>query len=199
MTTHRRFDFSLLASRSSLAVQAEHRLLRAPPRARRRRRHARAARGRRPRRALTAARLAEPRRDPVRALAEVLGMTIPLYCLAVVAVLPYVCSWVGGLLPLPAVRRPRQQDPTPPDRPASQGVGARAQAAQANAWEALPFFTAAVVISHLAGADARKAALLSETFVVDARPAPDPLRGGSGRPPLARLRPSASSASSGFS
>jgi len=92
-------------------------------------------------------------------------MTVPLYCLAVVALLPYVCSWVAGYF------RYRQfgtlDNKTPRLQQAGlEGVGARAQAAQANAWEALPFSTAAVVISHLAGADARKAALLSETFVV---------------------------------
>jgi uncharacterized MAPEG superfamily protein len=92
-------------------------------------------------------------------------MTVPLYCLAVVALLPYVCSWVAGYF------RYRQfgtlDNKTPRLQQAGlEDVGARAQAAQANAWEALPFFTAAVVISHLAGADAHKAALLSETFVV---------------------------------
>lgn len=92
-------------------------------------------------------------------------MTVPLSCLAVVAVLPYVCSWVAGYF------RYRQFGAIDNKNPRTQqarleGIGARAQAAQANAWEALPFFTAAVVIAHLAGADARKAALLSETFVV---------------------------------
>ncbi len=91
-------------------------------------------------------------------------MTVPLYCLAVVAVLPYACSWLAGYFryrQFGAIdnKNPRRQ------QAALEGAGARAQAAQANAWEALPFFTAAVVVAHLAGADARKAALLSETFV----------------------------------
>jgi len=91
-------------------------------------------------------------------------MTIPLACLAVVALLPYVCAWTGGFFRYRQFgaldnKSPRTQ------QAAMEGIGARAQAAQANAWEALPFFTAAVVVSHLAGADPVKAARLSEIFV----------------------------------
>jgi uncharacterized MAPEG superfamily protein len=91
-------------------------------------------------------------------------MTIPLYCLAIVAVLPYLCSWVAGYFryrQFGAIdnKNPRRQ------QAGMEGVGARAQAAQANAWESLPFFTAGVVVSHLAGADPHRAATLSELFV----------------------------------
>jgi uncharacterized MAPEG superfamily protein len=92
-------------------------------------------------------------------------MTVPLTCLAIVAFLPYVCAWTGGYFRYRQFgtidnRNPRNQ------QAAMDGIGARAQAAQANAWEALPFFTAAVVVSHLTGASPGKAAVLSEVFVV---------------------------------
>lgn len=91
-------------------------------------------------------------------------MTIPLYCLAIVAVLPYLCSWVAGYFRYRQFgtidnKNPRRQ------QAGMESAGARAQAAQANAWEALPFFTAGVVVSHLAGADPHRAATLCETFV----------------------------------
>jgi uncharacterized MAPEG superfamily protein len=91
-------------------------------------------------------------------------MTTPLTCLAIVAFLPYVCAWTGGYFRYRQFgtldnKNPRLQ------QGAMAGAGARAQAAQANAWEALPFFTAAVTVAHLAGADAHRAAVLSEIFV----------------------------------
>ncbi|MFT6592409.1 MAG: putative MAPEG superfamily protein [Zhongshania sp.] len=46
-----------------------------------------------------------------------------------------------------------------------EGAGARAYAAQQNAWEALPVFTAAVVIAHLAGVDPAKSAIAAEVFI----------------------------------
>jgi len=91
-------------------------------------------------------------------------MTIPFQCLAVVAFLPYVCSWMGGYF---RYRQFGRIDNKNPRRQAAalEGAGARAQAAQANAWEALPFFTAGVVVSHLSGADPETAATLSIVFV----------------------------------
>ena len=44
-------------------------------------------------------------------------------------------------------------------------VAARAYAAQQNAWEALAVFTAAVVVAHLAGADAGTSATASLVFI----------------------------------
>ena len=56
-------------------------------------------------------------------------------------------------------KNPRQQQSE------SIGAGARAVAAQANAWEALPVFASAVIVNHLANADAGTAAMLSMVFV----------------------------------
>lgn len=77
-------------------------------------------------------------------------MTIPLWCLAVVMFLPYLLAGYADYL------RIRQFGSMDNDDPRTQsakleGVGARAWAAQQNAWEALPFFAAAVVIVHLSG------------------------------------------------
>lgn len=92
-------------------------------------------------------------------------MTTPLWCLAVVAVLPYVCAGAGSYF---RYRQFGRVDNKNPRRQGAQleGAGARIQAAQANAWEALPFFTAGVVAAQLGGADPGKAATLSEVFVV---------------------------------
>jgi uncharacterized MAPEG superfamily protein len=84
-------------------------------------------------------------------------MSTPLWCLVIVALLPYVLSFTGGyfrMRQLGAVdnKHPRQQIPK------LEGVGARAYAAQANAWEALGFFTAAVVVLHLANPEAARGA-----------------------------------------
>ncbi|MFN8543792.1 MAG: MAPEG family protein [Candidatus Binatia bacterium] len=91
-------------------------------------------------------------------------MTAPLWCLVVVAFLPYACAWTGAYFrqrQFGAIdnRNPRQQQAR------LEGGGARIVAAQANAWEALPFFTAAVLVSHVAGADPTRAALLAKIFV----------------------------------
>jgi len=76
-------------------------------------------------------------------------MTTPLWCLVIVALLPYLLSFSGGYF------RMRQLGAIDNKQPRLQvakleGIGARAYAAQANAWEALGFFTAAVVVLHLA-------------------------------------------------
>ena len=92
-------------------------------------------------------------------------MTTPLVCLMIVAFMPYVCAWVGAYFKVKQFgtldnKNPRQQNAK------LEGVGARLAAAQANAWEALPFFTAAVVASQLGHAEPGRAAWLSELFVV---------------------------------
>lgn len=92
-------------------------------------------------------------------------MTTPFWCLALVALLPYVLSTAGGLLRMRQFgyldnKHPRSQ------AAALEGVGARVQAAQANAWEALPFFATAVIVAHLAGADPESSARASVGFAL---------------------------------
>ena len=92
-------------------------------------------------------------------------MTTPLWCLAAVAFLPYVVAWSGAYF---KVKQFGTLDNKNPRRQSArlEGVGERLAAAQANAWEALPFFTAAVVTAQLAGAAPGPAAWLSEGFLL---------------------------------
>jgi uncharacterized MAPEG superfamily protein len=92
-------------------------------------------------------------------------MTTPFWCLLVAVLLPYPLSWVVGWQRMVQFgkidnKNPRQQQAR------LQGLGARAQAAENNAFEALPVFATAVFVSHLAGASAGTAAMLSVVWVV---------------------------------
>jgi uncharacterized MAPEG superfamily protein len=91
-------------------------------------------------------------------------MTVPFWCLLVTVLIPYVLAGTGGYF---RVRQLGGLDNKHPRAQASQltGAGARAYAAQANAWEAVPVFASSVLVSHLAGASPGTAALLSEVFV----------------------------------
>lgn len=92
-------------------------------------------------------------------------MSIPLWCLAIALVIPYLAAGI-------AVYFKNQQFGTidnnnPRAQAASlEGAGARALAAQQNAWEALAVFTAAVVIASLTDADPAKSAIASVIFVI---------------------------------
>ncbi len=91
-------------------------------------------------------------------------MTTPFWCLFAAALLPYLLAPVSGYYRVKQFgtvdnKNPRKQQAE------STGVGARAVAAQQNAWEALPVFAAAVIVNHLANADAGTAAMLSMVFV----------------------------------
>lgn len=92
-------------------------------------------------------------------------MTTPFWCLVLVSVFPYVLAGVGGYYKTRQFgtldnHHPRKQ------ALALEGAGARAYAAQANAWEALPFFAVAVLVAHLAGADPGQSAIASLVFVL---------------------------------
>jgi len=92
-------------------------------------------------------------------------MTTPFWCLLATALLPYGIAGVGAKLRIDQLgeldnRHPRVQAQE------LRGVAARAWAAQANAWEALAVFTAAVVVAHLAGADAGASASVALVFVL---------------------------------
>ncbi len=84
-------------------------------------------------------------------------MTTPLWCLLIVALLPYVLSFSGGYF---RMRQFGTVDNKHPRQQAQQleGVGARAMAAQANAWEALGFFTAVIAVLSFANPEAARGA-----------------------------------------
>ena len=91
-------------------------------------------------------------------------MTFPFWCLLVCCFLPYLLAGASGYF------KAKQFGTVDNNAPRAQtaalvGPGARAHAAQQNAWEALPVFTAAVVVAHLAGADARFSAIAAGTFL----------------------------------
>jgi uncharacterized MAPEG superfamily protein len=91
-------------------------------------------------------------------------MTTPFWCLLVALLLPYVLAGVGGYY------RGRQFGSVDNHNPREQtakleGAGARAAAAQKNAWEALAAFTAAVLVAHLAGADPGQSSTAAVVFV----------------------------------
>ena len=74
-------------------------------------------------------------------------MTLSLWCLVIVAVLPYVLAGVGGYF------RRTNLGTVDNDNPRGQaalleGAGARAYAAQANAWEALALFLVGLALVH---------------------------------------------------
>ena len=92
-------------------------------------------------------------------------MTTPFWCLLVVVFIPFVLAPLGGYY---RGRQLGQVDNKNPRAQAAQldGAGARAYAAQANAWEALAMFTAAVMVAHLSGVPAEEAAPFTIAFVL---------------------------------
>ena len=92
-------------------------------------------------------------------------MTIPLRCLLIVTFLPFAWVIAGHIF------RYRQFGNLDNNHPRLQqaqliGIGARALAAQQNAWEALAMFTPAVLVAHLRGATAGHASIAAILFVV---------------------------------
>ena len=91
-------------------------------------------------------------------------MTTVLICLAIVAVLPYFSAVLTGYF------RQKQFGKADNKEPRVQcanleGAGARAVGAQANAWEAVAFFTATVVILFVGGVDWAKAEIPAMMYV----------------------------------
>jgi uncharacterized MAPEG superfamily protein len=92
-------------------------------------------------------------------------MTTPFWCVLVAILLPYVLTGVAAYFKQQQFgtidnRQPRDQ------AAALEGAGARAYAAQQNAWEALQVFGLSVVVAHLAGADPGASATASIVFIV---------------------------------
>ena len=83
-------------------------------------------------------------------------MTTPLWCLLIVILMPVILAFVGGYYRGKAFGKADNKNPRA-EALKLQGAGARAYAAQENAWEAAIMFTAAVVTSQLAGVAATAA------------------------------------------
>jgi uncharacterized MAPEG superfamily protein len=92
-------------------------------------------------------------------------MTTPMICLLIGCLLPYV--WVGFTGPGRAALPEGLDNANPRGQQARlEGLGARACAAQANAWEALPIFVAAVFIHHATGGDPALGSSLAIGWVI---------------------------------
>lgn len=92
-------------------------------------------------------------------------MTTPLWCLLIVSVLPYVLSFTGGYFKM---RQFGSVDNKHPRIQAAklEGVGARVVGAQANAWEALGFFTAVLAVLLFANPEAGRSSTAANLSLV---------------------------------
>ncbi len=94
--------------------------------------------------------------------------TVAHWCLLVAALLPIVCAWIAksGMLGKPPVQG--GYDNSDPRAWLSRQADwrARANAAQANSFESLPFFIGAVIIAHQLGARQTWLDLLAMLFVM---------------------------------
>jgi uncharacterized MAPEG superfamily protein len=96
------------------------------------------------------------------------SFTLAYWCVLIAALLPIVCA---GIAKWGALTKPPQQGGFDNNNPrawlASQtDWRARANAAQANSFEALPFFIGAVIIAHQLGAYQARLDVLAALFVV---------------------------------
>ncbi|MDB5827733.1 MAG: glutathione metabolism protein [Variovorax sp.] len=89
-------------------------------------------------------------------------LTLAYWCVFVAAGLPYLCAWTaktGSFTP--------QDNLQPRDWGQRQsGWRARADGAQANSFEGLPFFIGAVIIAHQLGAAQGRLDLFAAAYVV---------------------------------
>ena len=95
------------------------------------------------------------------------GFTIAYWCVLIAALLPIACA---GLAKWQAFGKPRSQGGFDNVDPRAwlarqEGWKARANAAQANSFEALPFFIGAVIIAHQLGATQARLDILALVFV----------------------------------
>jgi len=91
-------------------------------------------------------------------------MTFPFWCLVVCCFLPYALAFTTGYF------KSKQFGSVDNNNPRAQtalleGTGARVNAAQQNAWEALTIFAVAVFVAHLAGADPENSSVAAGVFV----------------------------------
>ena len=91
-------------------------------------------------------------------------MTTPLWCLVIVMFIPVPLSMIGGYFRAQAFGSADNKNPRS-QAAKLEGAGARAYAAQQNAWEATAVFTVTIVVTHLAGVSPEAAAPWAMGFV----------------------------------
>jgi uncharacterized MAPEG superfamily protein len=93
--------------------------------------------------------------------------TVAYWCVLIAALLPLVCSWIAKSRDF--ARKPAQggYDNAEPRAwlARQEGWKARANAAQANSFEALPFFIVAVIIAHQLGGPQTRLDILAVLFI----------------------------------
>jgi uncharacterized MAPEG superfamily protein len=94
--------------------------------------------------------------------------TVAYWCLLIAALLPIVCAGIAKSGRFNVPRRQGGYDNVNPREWLARQTDwrARANAAQANSFEALPFFMAAVIIAHLLGAHQARLDILAFMFIV---------------------------------
>ena len=95
-------------------------------------------------------------------------MTLALFCILLAAILPIVCAGLAKGRDMNVSHKDGGYDNrNPRDWLAKQqGFKRWAQAAQENSWEALPFFAAAVIVSHMLGVIGWLPNALAVAFIV---------------------------------
>jgi uncharacterized MAPEG superfamily protein len=93
--------------------------------------------------------------------------TVAYWCVLIAALLPYVCVWLAKSPGFGKSRREGGYDNNDPRGWLAKQTGwqARANAAQANSFEALPFFIGAVIIAHQLGAAQTRLDILAVLFI----------------------------------
>jgi len=95
------------------------------------------------------------------------GFTVAYWCVLIAALLPLLCAWMAKK---PGFGKSRKAGGYDNDDPRGwlarqEGFSARANAAQANTFEALPFFIGAVIIAHQLGAPQARLDILALLFI----------------------------------
>ena len=95
-------------------------------------------------------------------------MTIALFCILLATLMPIVCAGLAkGRAMSVSYKDGGYDNRNPRDWIAKQeGFKRWAQAAQENCWEALPFFAAAVIVSHILGVIGWLPNALAVAFIV---------------------------------
>jgi uncharacterized MAPEG superfamily protein len=93
--------------------------------------------------------------------------TVAYWCVLVAALLPFACAYVAKYQ---GIGKPRSKGGYDNGEPRAwlarqEGWKARANAAQANSFEALPFFIGAVIIAHQLGAPQTRLDILAVLFL----------------------------------
>jgi uncharacterized MAPEG superfamily protein len=93
--------------------------------------------------------------------------TVAYWCVLIAVLLPYACTYLAKYSGFGKPRSKGGYDNVEPRAwlAKQQGFNARANAAEANTFEALPFFIGAVIIAHQLGAPQTRVDILAVLFV----------------------------------